>query len=130
MGLEIAVIIFTLWIVQGILSYFQIKNFNGKLAKFRNYHKYGIGQVKGRIGKGAIVILGTDSHNNIVDAEMMSGISVFARFRSLDILKGKNIQEIDSILGGIDKPVKTAILKAIESMQQVKKSEKEAESSM
>jgi len=130
MGFEIAIIIFALWIVQGILSYFQIKNFNGKLAKFKNYHKYGIGQVKGWLGKGAIAILGIDSCNNIVDAEIMSGISVFARFRSLDLLKGKNIQEIDSILNGIGKPVKTAILKATESVQQVKRPEKEVESSM
>lgn len=130
MGFEIAIIVFALWIVQGILSYFQIKNFNGKLAKFKNYHKYGIGQVKGWLGKGAIAILGIDSYNNIVDAEIMSGISVFARFKPLDVLKGHRLQEIDSLIEKMDRPVKTAILKAAESAQQVKKSEKEVESSM
>lgn len=130
MGFEIAIVVFALWIVQGILSYFQIKNFNGKLAKFKNYHKYGIGQVKGWLGKGAIAILGIDSYNNIVDAEIMSGISVFARFKPLDVLKGHRLQEIDSLIEKMDRPVKTAILKAAESAQQVKKSEKEVESSM
>lgn len=130
MGFEIAIIVFALWIVQGILSYFQIKNFNGKLAKFKNYHKYGIGQVKGWLGKGAIAILVIDSYNNIVDAEIMSGISVFARFKPLDVLKGHRLQEIDSLIEKMDRPVKTAILKAAESAQQVKKSEKEVESSM
>lgn len=125
MGFEIAIVVFALWIVQGILSYFQIKNFNGKLAKFKNYHKYGIGQVKGWLGKGTIVVLGIDSYNNIVDAEMMSGISVFARFKPLDVLKGHRLQEIDSLIEKMDRPVKTAVSKAVESVQQVKMSEKE-----
>ncbi|NLH02470.1 MAG: transcriptional regulator [Clostridiales bacterium] len=125
MWAKTALLIFIVWVIQGLLSYSQIKNFKLKLAEFKNYHRFGIGQVKGRFSRGVIVILGVDGNDIIVNAEIMSGITVFARFKPFDILKNQNINHINAITKSMNKCTRNAAIEAINSLKHTKILEKE-----
>jgi len=82
------------WILQGVLVYFQIKNFQNKIKELRKKGKVGVGIVKGHFGRGVIVILSIDNENIISDAQIMSGTTVFARFVTFNALINQNIKAI------------------------------------
>lgn len=105
------------WILQGILVYFQIKNFQNKLKELRKNGRTGVGIVKGRFGRGVIVILSIDNENIISDAQIMSGTTVFARFVPFNALINQNIKCVEAIAKEMKKNTKAAILKAIASLE-------------
>ncbi|HHX24649.1 MAG: transcriptional regulator GutM [Tepidanaerobacteraceae bacterium] len=127
MWIKIISILAVAWILQGVLTYFQIKNFQAKLAEFRKYSRLGVGTVKGRFSKGTIVILGVDDKDTIVDAQIMSGITVFARLRPFCKLKSKKIREISKITKGMNINTIRAINRAIDSLESSTKKEKGGE---
>ncbi|MCR4431416.1 MAG: transcriptional regulator GutM [Tepidanaerobacteraceae bacterium] len=98
-----------MWIFQGVLTYFQIKDLQVKLKKMKEKGIVGIGTVKNRFGSGAIVILSVDETGRIIEAQKMTGVSVFARFRHLPELKGLHYWEAP---GAIDESNKV-LLKAV-----------------
>jgi len=105
------------WILQGILTYFQIKNFQNKLTELRKNGRVGVGIVKGRFGRGVIVMLSVNNENIITDAQIMSGATVFARFVPFNILINQNIKHVESIAKDMKEHIKSAILKAVASLE-------------
>ncbi|NLZ53174.1 MAG: transcriptional regulator [Thermoanaerobacteraceae bacterium] len=105
------------WILQGVLVYFQIKNFQNKIRELRKKGKVGVGIVKGRFGRGVIVILSIDNENIISDAQIMSGTTVFARFVPFNALINQNIKCVEAIAKDMKKNTKAAISKAIASLE-------------
>ncbi|HHY42496.1 MAG TPA: transcriptional regulator [Thermoanaerobacterales bacterium] len=105
------------WVLQGILAYFQIKNFQKQLEELRKKGRVGLGIVKGRFGRGVIVILCINNEGIITDAQIMSGTTVFARFVPFNILKNRNITDIESVIRDMRKHTKSAILKALASLE-------------
>jgi glucitol operon activator protein len=105
------------WILQGVLVYFQIKNFQSKLNEMRTKGKVGVGTVKGRFGKGVILMLCINDENLITDAQIMSGTTVFARFVPFHALINQNIEHVEAIIKDMKKQTKTAIVKAISSLE-------------
>lgn len=124
MWIKIISIFAVAWILQGVLTYFQIQSFQAKLAEFRKYNRLGVGTVKGRFSKGIIVILGVDDKDIITDAQIMSGITVFARFRPFYELKCKKINEINETVKGMNRNTIKAINKAKDSLESSAKKEK------
>jgi len=105
------------WILQGVLVYFQIKNFQGKLKELRKKGNIGVGIEKGRLGKGVIVILCVNDENIITDAQIMSGTTVFARFVPFKALINQNIKCVEAVVKDMKKQTKSAILKAVASLE-------------
>jgi glucitol operon activator protein len=117
MWTKILAIIGFMWVLQGVLTYFQIKNFQRKLKEMKKYGRVGVGTVKGKLGAGAIVILAADKRGKIVDAQKMSGISVFARFGPLKGLQDLYYWEISHIIDNYDKITQNSLLIAADSLK-------------
>jgi DNA-binding transcriptional regulator of glucitol operon len=112
----IFVLIGVAWIGQMILGFYQIKYFNKNFKDMRKLGKVVIGKNKGKVRAGVVVLIAIDKDSNIIKAEKMQGISVFARMRALKILENKNLLKINtSNLKGVDKWTVKAVDNGIES---------------
>lgn len=110
------VLIGSAWIGQMILGVYQIKYFNKHFKEMRKLGKVVIGKNKGKVRAGVIVLIAIDEDSNIIKAEKMQGISVFARMRAVKILENKNLLEINTDnLKGVDKWTIKAVNNGIES---------------
>ncbi|MFZ7120387.1 MAG: transcriptional regulator GutM [Eubacteriaceae bacterium] len=115
--LNIALTVFGLLIVQGLLTYFQINNYRNSVSEIRKQGNLFVGQVKGKLKAGSIVLMALDSSGNIINAKAMTGITVFNRFRSFPEIIGNNIYSNQQWLESIkNKQVVKAIRKGIEAM--------------
>lgn len=88
------------WILQGILTYFQIKNYNERVAVLGKNGYLGVGRIKKKLGKGRILLLVSDKYGQIIEAEEMKGFSVFTRFKKKEELIGYKIDELGENLSG------------------------------
>ncbi len=117
---KFVILAFGLLIIQGILTYFQIKNYKKKVSEFKKFGLIGIGTVKGGIKAGNITILACDKKGNIVKCEKMEGITVFTRFKEVQSVVGMNIRELKERILSDSKNSKmsknNAMLQAIESI--------------
>ena len=112
---KVIIFIFSMWILQGILSYFQIRNFKKVVGTMKKEGKLLIGQQKGRISQGIIVILAVDKDNKVVNAQEMRGITVFDRFKLKEEFINKSIDEIKKELPSLkDKKTAMALKKAFD----------------
>ncbi len=113
------------WIFQGILVYFQIRNFQAKMAQLRKKGRIGVGTVKSRLGSGVIIIIVAGDTGMITEAQIMTGMTVFARFTPFEILQNRNLDEIPAMLESenLNKKTKTAITKAVDSLVSQKSKE-------
>ncbi len=104
-------------VIQGLLTYFQVKDYRNNVSQIRKKGRLFIGQTKGKIKAGSIVLMAVDDDGFINEAKSMTGITVFHRFRRIDDLIGKNIFEGDQWLSTLkDKQMAKAISKGIEAM--------------
>ncbi|SHM92704.1 glucitol operon activator protein [Caldanaerovirga acetigignens] len=94
MTLKLLGIIALMWILQGVFSYFQIKNLQNKLKELKKKGRVGLGSSKGRFSPGCIVIIAVDKDGKIAEAYKMSGMSVFARFKEFEDIKGLYLNEL------------------------------------
>lgn len=119
---NILIIIFVMISLQAILTYFQIKDYNKVVKKLKKMGKLGIGNVKGKISKGVVVLL-CANENNIVKISKMEGMSVFARFKDTDEFNGMNIEELEKLandnLAKEDDNYYKAILMAIDMLRKI-----------
>lgn len=120
MWIKLLLIIAFLWGLQSILAYFQVKDLHRNVMELQKYPKVGIGQNKGFFGPGTIIIIAIDSKGRIKKAKKMEGISVFARFRTVNTLTNLYVNELKYVLNDLNKPLKNAILEAVESMKENK----------
>lgn len=119
---NILIIIFVMISLQAILTYFQIKDYNKVVKKLKKMGKLGIGNVKGKISKGVVVLL-CANENTIVKISKMEGMSVFARFKDTDEFNGMNIEELEKLandnLAKEDDNYYKAILMAIDMLRKI-----------
>jgi glucitol operon activator protein len=99
--------IFGLWILQGLMSYGQIVHYRKTLTQLKTKGKVFIGQEKGKLKPGSIVLLVVDGSNKIIDVQEMKGISVFDRFRKKEKYIGKSLEELVEELNQLKKETVT-----------------------
>lgn len=116
MWIKLLWVIGLMWVIQGALTYFQIKNFQTRLRELKQMGRVGIGTVKGMLGAGAIVILSVDEKDRIVEALKITGISVFARFKPFPELKNLYYWEATKAVDGSNKSLFKAVSRAVESL--------------
>ena len=90
----IFLILFCMVTLQGILTYFQIKNYNKTIIDLKKLGKVGIGNIRGKLSKGIVVLLCVNEKNETVKILKMEGISVFARFKEVNKYTGVTLNEL------------------------------------
>ena len=118
---QILAVVFIALFIQGILSFFQMKNYKAAADRLRKIGRIGIGTQKRSFGSGAIVILATDPNQVIIAGEIMKGMSVFSKFVDFPDLNGKTLKraknELTKKLEGADKFESSKLIAALGAVQ-------------
>lgn len=117
--IKLLFVIFILVALQSLLSVFQIINYKNTLKKFKGRGIIGVGIQKGKINPGQIVILVSSKSGEIITGEQMKGLTIFARFKSMEKIQGKNIFKLKEEISRnepIDKQ-NVALLAAINNIE-------------
>lgn len=96
--LKIFLVAFFFMVIQAGLTYYQSKKIQRKMVEVRKLGDFGIGQTRGRIRPGNILVLAVDESDRIIEIQLMRGMTFFAQFKSFSLLKGKTIGELDQVL--------------------------------
>src|SRR5690625_7586827 len=85
----------SIWGLQFLLTHLQVKHYRKNIREFtkRESGYLGTGYYKKTLGTGALVMLVCDEQLKIVEAKIMKGITVFARFRSNQKLVGLPLED-------------------------------------
>lgn len=111
----ILAIIFGLWILQGILSVFQVKNYRKAVRRLSSKGRLLTARQKGKLGEGIIMIFAIDTNGLVLEAEQMRGITVFAKFRPIPGVIGKSIYNDNEIINSLETKIqRKALIKALE----------------
>lgn len=109
---------FILIAIQGLLTSFQIINYKSTLKKFKNKGTIGIGIQKGKIKSGKIVILVSNESGEIITGEQMKGMTIFARFKAIKGIEGKDIFKLREEISKEEKKKQdTALINAIDNIE-------------
>lgn len=89
--------IFTIgaYIVQMFLGYLQIKHFNKNYNELRQKGKVAIGRKTGKVKAGTIVLFAVKEEGEIIEARIMQGVTILAKFRDMNEYVGHDIHYID-----------------------------------
>lgn len=117
MMIKIIFILAIMWVLQGILTFFQVKNLQKEIKEMKKAGNIGIGSRKGKLGPGCIFIIASDEKGRIINAKKMSGISVFSRFKDIDLLKGLYLDEAHYLIEDWSKAEKTAAEEALNMLK-------------
>lgn len=110
------------WLVQSILGFFQIRNFNRQYSKLRSLGRVAIGKRKGMFSAGTVVMLAINKKAEIIDAKIMQGVTVFSRIKPLKGLEDKHLLKLSKTdLGKFDKLTASAIQDAVASYEVISK---------
>ncbi len=91
---RILLAIFIVYVIQSLMAYLQITHFKKIVRELRTKGVIGIGAKKRKLMAGNVVILVSDPSGDIVEARIMQGISVFARFRNIEKFRGLSLYEL------------------------------------
>lgn len=94
-----------LFVMQAVGSYFQIQDYKKAVRRVHKLGNVGVGQQKGFGGK--LVLVACDGQGFITGAEVMEGITIFARFRPREealghTLTGVHIEDLLSELRALE----------------------------
>lgn len=106
-----------LWILQGILGFYQMRHFNKHFKILRQQGRVAIGRAKGRFAAGVVVLFCLNGQGRIVKAERMAGVSIFARLSPFTLFDGCEMLILRERLGQVDKQTGKAVLNAVENYQ-------------
>ena len=82
------VLAIAMWVLQGILSVFQLKKFNRELKRLRKSGRVAIGKARGRFKAGCLLMLCIDEKCTIIKGRKLQGITSFAGFKDFNDLNG------------------------------------------
>lgn len=114
---KLMLFLLAMWILQGVLTYFQVKNYRTRSTELRKKGDVYTGKAKGRLREGCIVMLVVEKDGTIIDAEEMRGITVFSKFKTIKSIIGKSIYNKDDLLNSLRyKQQKRALESALEGV--------------
>jgi glucitol operon activator protein len=115
---KLTIFAFCLLIMQVGLTYLQVINYHKRLYSLKTLGIMGIGNKKGKIAAGSIIILISNKDGIIIDCEEMKGRTVFSRFNKVNKYIGLSIYSLKTFHQNNIKYKKSAIAKAIQSIEQ------------
>ncbi len=74
-------IVFCLFVMQAVGGYFQIKDYKKSVKRVHKLGNVGIGQKRGKLLSGYLILIACDNNGIITGAEIMEGFSFFAKFK-------------------------------------------------
>jgi len=87
-------ILFILLVIQVIGTHIQVKQYRKAVSRLHKLGNIGIGAQRRKIGPGNIVIIACKNDGMITGGEMMEGITIFNRFKTLSDIAGKSIYDL------------------------------------
>lgn len=95
-GAFIAIFI-VLWLLQFLMTKKQLKHYHQTVKEMSNHSSgyLGIGVDKKRFGTGTVLIMVTDVKGAVVDCRIMSGVTVFAKFKKCKRFNKLNILDVN-----------------------------------
>lgn len=106
----------SMWLLNIIFGYFQIKDFNNHYSLLKKKGKVVIGRRKGAFTSGTIVLILIDEQGTIMVSKKMQGVTVFARVRIFKGLEGLNIRTLtEQHIKRYNKYLRMAILDAVKT---------------
>lgn len=111
----------TFWLVQGVFTFFQSRSMTKKMIElqtsYTGYLGVGVSKAKFNAGRGVIVALVTSEEGIVSDLQVMSGITVMARFKQKREYLGMSVEEMQrSLKQSKDKKMISALQQAIEKI--------------
>ena len=105
-----------LWIIQGLLGFWQLRHFNQRFKLLRKEGRVVVGKSKGRIMTGVVIMFCIDQDCNIIKGEKMEGISNFARLHPFNFFNHLNLLELDQqALSSVGRGSRKAIMNALDN---------------
>ena len=86
-----SILLGSVFFLQSILGFLQVKNFVKVFRKMCKNGKVLIGKNPKKFKAGTLLLLNIDEHANIIHAQIMSGVTIFARFKKLTAIEGKSL---------------------------------------
>lgn len=80
----------TFMIIQALGTYVQVQQYKKAVRRLHKKGNIGIGSKRSRL-KNNIVIIACNNQGDIVDGELMEGLTVFTKFKQIPEVIGKNI---------------------------------------
>jgi glucitol operon activator protein len=89
------------WFLQIALSFLQVKHYQQTVRSMaaQNSGYLGVGVVKKKFGIGSVVILVTNRDLVVTQAQELTGVTVFRRFRRMEPFLDRHIDEIANLTG-------------------------------
>jgi DNA-binding transcriptional regulator of glucitol operon len=115
-GSAIIILLAIAWVLQFVLSFFQMRRFYGRIAKLHKYGTVWIGMEGTAWKRRQYVALVVDKENIIRKAEQLSGWTVIAGLKPVEGLDGRPISDLMD--DSIDLPVKGKLLLAFRNAVQ------------
>ncbi len=114
-----------LWFLQSVGTYFQMSHYRkvlGGIAENGGEGYVGVGNAKGRFGKGVILILVSDSDGIVTRSLRMRGMTVFARFQEALDLVGTDIEALkeENLEEPYEKATMLAARRAVEQIERIR----------
>lgn len=115
-----------IWLLQILLTSIQMKHYRTTVREMskRSSGYLGVGVHKQKLGIGIVIILVSDVNGIIIEGKVLSGVTVFARFKSLDTFNGLTLKECkdqveDNPFGETVKMAVNKIYSQMEKVQQI-----------
>lgn len=84
-------IVFCLFVMQAIGGYFQIRDYRKSVKRVHKLGNVGIGQKRGKLLSGYLILIACDNEGIITGAEIMEGLSFFAKFKPTNTFLNKQL---------------------------------------
>lgn len=114
------IIFMVAFLLQYLLSFKQMKDFNHHYSYLRKQGRVAIGVTKGGFKAGAIAMFSIDDRGKIIEFRYLQGVTVFSRFKSFVGFEGKAVEclsEDDCKKLKLAKPITKAVLEASSNYQ-------------
>ena len=118
------------WLLQAVLSYWQARRFYSRLSTLRRKGPCAVGQAGSKYRGKVFTVLAVDEAGIILNAERLSGLTVFARLQPVARLVGLPVSDLLSDrIEGLRPKLHTAFRQAAESLLAPAETETPAEGS-
>lgn len=120
------------WVIQFVMTYFQMRRFNKRLAELRKVGPTAVGMAGSTYKRRTYGVLVIDKDENILHAEQFSGWTVFAGLKPVKELEGLTTANITDELLELPVPKKTrdAFKNAVQQIEIAKKKADEQKASI
>lgn len=86
-----SIILGSVFLLQSVLGFLQVRNFVKVFRRMCKKGKVLIGKNPKKFKAGTLLLLNIDGQANITHAEIMTGVTIFARFKKLESIEGKSL---------------------------------------